>query len=81
MIYAIALQKQGGTFILKVFDIFAQATIDILYILSSLYEKCYIIKPNTSRNANSEKYIVCKLFKLNDTTTLINKLSAFLYGY
>lgn len=79
VIYAIALQKQGGTFILKVFDIFAQATIDILYILSSLYEKCYIIKPNTSRNANSEKYIVCKLFKLNDTTTLINKLSAFFY--
>ena len=79
VIYAIALQKQGGTFILKVFDIFTQATIDILYILSSLYEKCYIIKPNTSRNANSEKYIVCKLFKLSDTTELINKLSTFFY--
>ena len=77
VIYAIALQKQGGTFILKVFDIFTQATIDILYILSSLYEKCYIIKPNTSRNANSEKYIVCKLFKLADTSDLINKLSTF----
>ena len=77
LIYAIALQKQGGTFILKVFDIFTQATIDILYILSSLYEKCYIIKPNTSRNANSEKYIVCKLFKLADAGELINKLSTF----
>lgn len=77
VIYAIALQKQGGTFILKVFDIFIQATIDILYILSSLYEKCYIIKPNTSRNANSEKYIVCKLFKLADASELINKLSTF----
>jgi 23S rRNA U2552 (ribose-2'-O)-methylase RlmE/FtsJ len=77
VIYAIALQKQGGTFILKVFDIFTQATIDILYMLSSLYEKCYIIKPNTSRNANSEKYIVCKLFKLADTSELINKLSTF----
>jgi 23S rRNA U2552 (ribose-2'-O)-methylase RlmE/FtsJ len=77
VIYAIAIQKQGGTFILKVFDIFTQATIDILYILSSLYEKCYIIKPNTSRNANSEKYIVCKLFKLADTSDLINKLSTF----
>jgi 23S rRNA U2552 (ribose-2'-O)-methylase RlmE/FtsJ len=79
VIYAIALQKQGGTFILKVFDIFTQATIDILYILSSLYQKCYIIKPNTSRNANSEKYIVCKLFKLSDTTSLINKLVTFFY--
>jgi 23S rRNA U2552 (ribose-2'-O)-methylase RlmE/FtsJ len=77
VIYAIALQKQGGHFILKIFDIFTQATIDILYILSSLYEKCYIIKPNTSRNANSEKYIVCKVFKASDTTELINKLVAF----
>jgi 23S rRNA U2552 (ribose-2'-O)-methylase RlmE/FtsJ len=77
VIYAIALQKQGGHFILKIFDIFTQATIDILYILSSLYEKCYIIKPNTSRNANSEKYIVCKVFKASDTSELINKLVAF----
>jgi len=77
VIYAIALQKQGGHFILKIFDIFTQATIDILYILSSLYEKCYIIKPNTSRNANSEKYIVCKVFKASDTSELINKLVTF----
>lgn len=77
VIYAIAVQKKGGTFILKIFDIFTQATIDILYILSSIYEKCYIIKPNTSRNANSEKYVVCKLFKLDDPHELINKLLSF----
>ena len=77
VIYAIAVQKKGGTFILKIFDIFTQATIDILYILSSIYEKCYIIKPNTSRNANSEKYVVCKLFKLDDPHELINKLISF----
>ena len=77
VIYAIALQKQGGTFILKIFDIFTQATIDIIYILSSLYEKCYIIKPNTSRNANSEKYIVCKLFKPINTDKIISKLVSF----
>jgi 23S rRNA U2552 (ribose-2'-O)-methylase RlmE/FtsJ len=80
VIYAIGLQKPGGTFILKIFDIFTQATIDILYILSSLYEKCYIIKPNTSRNANSEKYIVCKLFKSMNTDILISKLVSFNFG-
>ena len=47
----------------KIFDIFTQATIDLLYLLSLLYEKVYIIKPNTSRIANSEKYVVCKKFK------------------
>jgi len=73
--FAIAMQKKGGTFILKIFDIFTQATIDLLYILSSLYEKIYIIKPNTSRVANSEKYIVCKNFKLNDSYEFVKQLS------
>ena len=42
-------------------------SIDILYILSSFYEKVYISKPNTSRYANSEKYIVCKGFLYNSS--------------
>lgn len=61
--FAIAMQKVGGHFILKVFDIFTKSTCDILYILSTLYKQVYITKPNTSRLANSEKYIVCKGFK------------------
>ena len=77
IIYAIAMQKHGGMFILKIFDIFTQVTVDLLYILSSLYEKCYIVKPFTSRYANAEKYIVCKSFKLNNTYPLIQKFSLF----
>lgn len=60
--YAVTMQKKGGTFVLKVFDCFMQHTMDILCILSSFYDKVYITKPNTSRYANSEKYIVCKNF-------------------
>ena len=60
--FAVIMQKKGGTFILKIFDSFMQHTIDILFILSSFYEKVYIIKPQTSRYANSEKYIICKGF-------------------
>jgi len=60
VIYALVMQKRGGHFILKLFDCFFQHTLDILAILSSMYEKVYITKPQTSRNANSEKYIVCK---------------------
>jgi len=63
--YAITMQKRGGVFILKIFDCFMQHTIDLLCILSSFYEKVYITKPNTSRYANSEKYIVCKNFLLS----------------
>jgi 23S rRNA U2552 (ribose-2'-O)-methylase RlmE/FtsJ len=60
--YAVMLQKKGGSFILKVFDCFMHHSIDILYILSSFYNKVYMMKPYTSRYANSEKYIVCKDF-------------------
>lgn len=60
--YAVCMQKYGGTFILKIFDCFTAATVDILYILSSFYDKVYISKPFTSRYANSEKYIICKNF-------------------
>ena len=60
--YALILQKHGGSFVLKLFDCFMQHTVDILYILSAFYKKVYVSKPQTSRNANSEKYIVCKDF-------------------
>lgn len=60
--YALCLQKYKGKFILKIFDCFMQHTIDIIYILSSFYEKVYMMKPQTSRYANSEKYIVCMGF-------------------
>jgi len=60
--FALCLQSYNGSFILKIFDCFTEASVDILAILSSFYRKVYITKPNTSRCANSEKYVVCKGF-------------------
>ena len=34
--YALAMQKQGGTFILKIFDIFTKSTLELIYILCTL---------------------------------------------
>jgi len=66
--FAVCMQKKGGTFILKVFDCFMLHTLDILYLLSSFYENTYLCKPETSRYANSEKYIVCKNFLFSSNT-------------
>jgi 23S rRNA U2552 (ribose-2'-O)-methylase RlmE/FtsJ len=63
--YALVMQKKGGCFVLKIFDCFMNHTIDLLYILSSFYSKVYINKPQTSRYANSEKYVICKGFLYN----------------
>jgi 23S rRNA U2552 (ribose-2'-O)-methylase RlmE/FtsJ len=63
---ALKLQKQNGNFILKVFDVFTQTSINLLYLLSLCYEEISVYKPKTSRPTNSEKYIICKHFKLTN---------------
>ena len=72
--FALGIQKRGGSFILKIFDCFMQHSIDILAILSSFYEKVYITKPQTSRYANSEKYVVCKGFLYSSNEEFIGDL-------
>ena len=63
IVTALATQKEGGTFVCKIFDSYTFITIKFLYLLYNFYEEVYITKPYTSRPANSEKYIVCKKFK------------------
>lgn len=64
--YAIGMQATNGCFVLKVFDIFTQPMLDIIYILSCCYEKVHLIKPMASNCSESEKYIVCIQFKQVD---------------
>ena len=60
---ALHLQKQGGTFICKVFDTFEKETILLLYILWFSYETVSLYKPHISRVSNSEKYVICRGYK------------------
>ena len=78
VIYALVMQKQGGHFVLKIFDIFEECTIDILYLLNTFYEKVIVMKPYTSRYANSEKYIICKNFKYDNISDLHPKFIGIL---
>lgn len=71
--FATAMQKKGGSFIIKVFDTFSEASADMIHLLTLLYNTVYFIKPYTSRLANSEKYIVCKDFRLTDTRLIVHK--------
>ena len=56
--------------IIKIDYIFHKPIIDLLYLISSLFEKVYIIKPNTSNITTFEKYIVCKNFNGSAETKL-----------
>lgn len=72
-IYTAAIvQKEGGAFIVKVFDLFQETTILCTCVLAILYSKITIHKPSTSRPANSERYLICEHFRANPV--LINQL-------
>ena len=66
---AISTQKIGGMFIIKFFDMFSHNSIIYYLILCSLYNYVKIIKPKTSRNCNSERYLICYHFKGDDSLT------------
>lgn len=62
IVSALMVQRVGGHFVCKVFDIFDAFSLKCLYLLTFFYESVSIVKPKTSRPANSEKYIVAKGF-------------------
>lgn len=63
ILFALSMQKNNGTFVLKCFDLFQENSIDLLFLLSCMYDMATIYKPQTSRYANSEKYIICRGFR------------------
>ena len=65
IIIALSIQKTGGTFILKVFDLLNYSTIQLIYLLYCSYKTIYIMKPFTSRNTNLKKYLICIDYKIN----------------
>ena len=56
------IQKKGGAFLLKIYDISLPITKKIMHVLYQLYESITFVKPLTSRPANSEKYVLCLNF-------------------
>ena len=78
IITTLLIQENGGSMVCKMFDLFTYFSIQLIYLISLLYENVYIIKPVTSRPANSEKYIVACGFKGVSTTfinSMLNELS------
>ncbi len=78
----IKLQKHTGNSIIKCFDLFTDESILIIYLLSLFYSSIYIIKPLSSRPANSEKYLLCQNFNEDNLllhTTILESLKEYLY--
>ncbi|KAJ3049889.1 FtsJ methyltransferase domain-containing protein 2 [Rhizophlyctis rosea] len=72
----ISWNPTGGDFVLKVFDLFSPFMVDLIYILHCSFEKISILKPFSSRPANSERYVVCKSLLDHERSDLIDHLFA-----
>ena len=59
-------QNNEGITIIRINNLFYKPIIDTLYLLTSLFETVYVIKPNTSNITSFEKYIICKKFISDD---------------
>ncbi|XP_031622704.1 cap-specific mRNA (nucleoside-2'-O-)-methyltransferase 1-like, partial [Contarinia nasturtii] len=62
---ALSIVRDDGHFVTKVFDLFTSFSVGLIYLMYKCFKKISIIKPNTSRPANSERYLVCKWKKPN----------------
>jgi cap1 methyltransferase len=57
---ALTIVRTKGHFVVKVFDLFTPFSVSLIYLMYKCFTKISICKPNTSRPANSERYLVCK---------------------
>ncbi|XP_047739805.1 cap-specific mRNA (nucleoside-2'-O-)-methyltransferase 1 [Hyalella azteca] len=57
---ALGIVREGGHFVCKLFDTFTPFSVELIYLMYRCFRRVSIHKPNTSRPANSERYIICK---------------------
>jgi len=72
---ALLVLRPGGTFVCKVFDVYTHFSVSLLYMLYQSFERFSIVKPFTSRPANSERYVICKGFRGRNS-----RLTSFLFN-
>ncbi|ORY49060.1 FtsJ-domain-containing protein [Rhizoclosmatium globosum] len=59
---ALQILAPGGDFLVKTFDLLTPFSVGLLHLLYTSFARIAIIKPVSSRPANSERYIVCQDF-------------------
>ena len=55
--------RPGGTFVCKIFDVFTPVTVALVYILYRCFGRVALVKPYTSRPANSERYVPARVWR------------------
>lgn len=77
---AVSILREDGHFVCKLFDTFTHFSVGLIYLMYMSFKEICISKPNTSRPANSERYLICKWRKSNvdDVCNYLNYINQHL---
>lgn len=56
----VSLLVTGGHLICKLFDVFTEFSSSLVWLMALIFDEVMIVKPERSRDVNSERYLVCK---------------------
>lgn len=65
LIIILNYQSKNGVCFIKIDNVFYKAIVDIIFMLSGMFDKVYLVKPSISNVTKSDRYIVCKGYKLD----------------
>ena len=57
---ALCIVRNEGHFVCKLFDVFTPFSVGLVYLMYCAFDSVCLHKPNTSRPASSERFIICK---------------------
>ena len=59
-VFALGALRPGGDVVLKMFTLFENQSIELVYLMAAHFRKLSIFKPATSKGGNAEVYLVAR---------------------
>lgn len=77
---AMRVLREGGTFVLRMYDIFTPYTAGLIYLMYRAFENVAIVRPETCHQGSAERFLVCKHFRGGKLCTEIANYLATLHN-
>lgn len=74
LITALSVLSDGGTFLLKTFTFFEHMSVSLLYVLKTFFAELHAFKPCTSKEGNSEVYLIAIRFQKTEENSHFLKI-------
>lgn len=76
VVMALNVLSRGGHLVLKMFTLFETSSINIMFLIRCSFEEVFIFKPATSKEGNSEVYVVGKGYRKNLASDQLRAISS-----